>query len=171
MPARRSAPPPPPRSPAPPPAPLDDVDRRILTELAADGRVSVNELAARTHVSRATAYARFDRLRELGVLRGFAADIDHEAAGLALSALVLIGAEQGQWRPLMDRLPLLPGVEWVALTSGEFDFVMLVRMHDTGVLRDILLEQLHGMREIRTTETIFILDEMRKPLDLVALAR
>jgi hypothetical protein len=37
-------------------------------------------------------------------------------------------------------------------------------------LRDVLLERLHGMKEIRSTETVLILDEWRQPLDLVDLA-
>jgi DNA-binding Lrp family transcriptional regulator len=167
VPARRSAP----STPIPPDPPsLDDVDRRLLTELAADGRLSVNELAVRAHVSRATAYARFGRLREAGVIRRFTADVDPEAVGLSLSALILVGVEQGKWRAVQHRLSTLPGVEWVALTSGEFDFVLLVRTHGIATLRDVLLERLHGMREIRSTETILILDEQRHPLDLVDLA-
>jgi len=110
------------------------------------------------------------QLREAGVIRGFSADVDPTAAGLPLSALILVGAEQGEWRRARERLPSLPGVEWVALTSGEFDFVLLVRMRDIGTLRDVLLEQLHGMPEVRSTETIFILDEQRQPLDLTRLA-
>jgi DNA-binding Lrp family transcriptional regulator len=167
VPARRTPRPPPP--PGGPPE-LDDIDRRLVSELAADGRISVNELAARSHVSRATAYTRFDRLRQSGVIRGFGADIDPAAVGLSLSALVLVGVEQGKWRPVRDRLPSLPGVEWVALTSGEFDFVLLVRASGIATLRDVLLERLHGMKEIRSTETILVLDEWRQPLDLVDLA-
>jgi DNA-binding Lrp family transcriptional regulator len=166
VPTRRSDAPPP--SPPDPPV-LDEVDRRLVTELAADGRMSVNELAVRSHVSRATAYARFDRLRQGGVIRGFTVDVDPDAVGLSLSALILVRVEQGKWRAIRHRLPTLPGVEWVALTSGEFDFVLLVRAHGIATLRDVLLERLHGMREVRSTETILILDEQRQPLDLVNL--
>jgi len=41
---------------------LDDVDRRMLGILVDEGRLSVNELANRAGISRATAYARYDRL-------------------------------------------------------------------------------------------------------------
>jgi DNA-binding Lrp family transcriptional regulator len=49
---------------------LDDVDRRMLGILVDEGRMSVNELAARVNVSRATAYSRFERLRRDGVITG-----------------------------------------------------------------------------------------------------
>ena len=50
------------------PRPLDEVDRRILAELQADGRLSVNELAARVNVARATAYQRLQRLEADAVI-------------------------------------------------------------------------------------------------------
>lgn len=151
------------------PAKLDQIDRRILSVLAADGRISVNELASRAHVSRATAYARFDRLREAGVVRGFAADIDPAAAGLPLAALILVNVEQGGWRAMREHLASLPGVEWTALTSGDADFVLLVRVPDLATLRDVLLERLHGLKQVRSTRTIMILDEVQHPLHLADL--
>ena len=56
--------------------PLDDVDRRIVAALVEDGRLSVNGLAGQVGVSRATAYARLDRLRSEGVITGFTATVD-----------------------------------------------------------------------------------------------
>ena len=49
------------------------------------------------------------------------------------------------------------------MTSGEFDFVVLVRVPDIAALRDVVL-RLQGMPEVRSTQTIFILDEERHPL-------
>lgn len=101
------------------PRPLDDVGRRMLGILVDDGRMSVNELAARAGVSRATAYARYDRLVADGVIRGFCADVDPHAIGLDVAAMILINVEQGSWPTTRDKVSRLPGVEYVAMTSGE----------------------------------------------------
>jgi DNA-binding Lrp family transcriptional regulator len=143
--------------------PLDDVDRRLLAELSANGRVSVNELAVKTGVSRATAYARFDRLVAEGVIAGFRADLDPEAMGMHVAAMILVNVEQGKWPATKERVSRIPGVEYVALTSGGFDFVLFVRAPDIAGLRDVVLHQLQGMAEITSTQTIFILDEDRQP--------
>jgi len=66
--------------------PLDDTDRRILDELAVDGRMSMRTLADRLHVSRANAYARVDRLQKSGVIRGFRADVDPVDIHMVISA-------------------------------------------------------------------------------------
>ncbi|MGH3982163.1 MAG: Lrp/AsnC family transcriptional regulator [Pseudonocardiaceae bacterium] len=146
------------------PRPLDDVDRRMLGILVDEGRTSVNEVAARAGISRATAYARYDRLMADGVIRGFRADVDPHAIGLDIAAMILINVEQGSWPTTRNKVSRLPGVEYVAMTSGEFDFVLLVRMPDIAALRDVVLYQLQGMPEVRSTHTIFVLDEERHPI-------
>jgi DNA-binding Lrp family transcriptional regulator len=146
------------------PRPLDDIDRRMLGILVDDGRLSVNEVANRAGISRATAYARYDRLVADGVIRGFRADVDPQAISLDIAAMILINVEQGSWPTTRDKVSRLTGVEYVAMTSGEFDFVLLVRMPTITALRDVVLYQLQGMPEVRSTHTIFVLDEERHPI-------
>jgi DNA-binding Lrp family transcriptional regulator len=145
---------------------LDEVDRRLLRLLAEDGRVSVNELAARAHISRAAAYARFDRLRANGVITGFTATLDAEKVGLPVAALVLVNVDQAHWPQVRDDLQALPGLEFLAFTSGSFDMVLLVRVPDIHALRDIVLVRLHSIPHVRTTHTNFVLDEQRLPLPI-----
>ncbi len=150
--------------PSPGHRPLDDVDRRLMAELIADGRVSVNELAVRANVSRATAYSRFDRLRATGAIEGFTARPDPVALGYDVAALISVDVEQGSWKTIRADLAGLPGVEWVALTSGDSDFVLLVRVPDIAALRDVLLVRLQGMEAVRSTRTIFVLEEEHRPM-------
>jgi DNA-binding Lrp family transcriptional regulator len=145
---------------------LDDVDRRLLRLLAADGRISVNELATQAHISRAAAYARFDRLRERGVITGFTAIVDPEQIGLPVAALVLVNVDQPHWEQVREELQALPGLEFLAFTSGTFDMVLLVRVPDIHALRDVVLVHLHRIPHIRTTHTIFVLDEQRLHLPI-----
>jgi len=140
---------------------LDAVDRRIVELLVADGRMSVNELAAQAHVSRATAYARLERLRADGVITGFTATVDPAKLGYSIAALVLVSVEQSQWREVREEVLRLPGLEYLAFTSGGFDLVLLVRLPGIGDLRDVVLVRLHDIRGIRTAQTIFVLDEAR----------
>jgi Lrp/AsnC family transcriptional regulator, leucine-responsive regulatory protein len=146
---------------------LDDADRRMLSILVNEGRASVNEVASRAGVSRATAYARYDRLMANGVIRGFRADVDPHAIGLDIAAMIMVNVEQGSWPTTRDKVSRLPGVEYVALTSGEFDFVLLVRVPDIAALRDVVLYRLQGMPEVRSTHTVFVLDEERRPIGSV----
>jgi DNA-binding Lrp family transcriptional regulator len=138
---------------------LDDVDRQMLALLRADGRMSVNEAAQQAHVSRATAYARLERLKANGVITGFQAEVDPVKVGLPVTALILINLEQKNWPSVHDALGAIPGVQWSAFTSGSFDMVLLVRMKDVAALRDVVLVQLHGLKFVKSSQTVFVLDE------------
>lgn len=140
---------------------LDDVDRMLVRELVGDGRLSVNALAERASVSRATAYGRFRRLCDSGVIRGFSAVVDPVRIGLPITALILVNVEQSKWQAVRHELMALPGLEYLAFTSGGFDMVLLVRVPDVVALRDVVLVRLHGSRHVRSTQTIFVLDEDR----------
>jgi len=145
---------------------LDEVDRRLLALLLDDGRLPVNELAQRANVSRATAYNRFDRLRANGVVTGFTAVVPPDKVGLGVTALVLVNVDQQHWGRTRDDLMDLPGLEYLALTSGQFDMVLLVRVADIAALRDVVLVRLHAVKGVRSTQTVFVLEEQRRPMDL-----
>ena len=140
-------------------ADLDSIDRQMIDILRRDGRASVPKLADQLGIARATAYNRFDRLVDEGVIDHFSAVIDPEAIGLGVAALVLVNADQAEWRQLQGELAALPHVEWVALATGPFDFVLLVRCEDLNQLRDVVLVGLHALAAVRTAQTVVLLDE------------
>jgi len=138
---------------------VDAIDRRLVDLLRADGRCSVNELAQRAGISRANAYQRLGRLRTSGVITGFTVRTDPRRMGLSVAALVIVNADQHSWRQVLGELRHLPGAWYVALTAGSFDFVVLVRVPDVETLRDVVLERLQTMAGVRSTQTMFILEE------------
>src|SRR3546814_900202 len=66
---------------------IDDIDRRILTALHDDARMSNSALAELVGIAPSTCHGRVRRLQDLGVIRGFYADIDPAAIGLNLQAM------------------------------------------------------------------------------------
>jgi DNA-binding Lrp family transcriptional regulator len=139
--------------------PLDDIDRQILAELTHDGRLSMRTLAERLHISRANAYARVERLRTTGVIRGFRADVDPVAAGLGTTAYVTVNLNQAEWRDVAERLRSLPGVVHIALVGGEFDVIMLVRAEDNAALGRLVLDAIQGMPGVVNTRTLLVFEE------------
>lgn len=139
---------------------LDELDRTIVDTLRADGRLTVPALAERVGTSRATAYARFDRLVERGVITGFRASVDHEALGLGVGALLLISGRQTEWPDMARQLRETYGVEWVGLCAGQFDFAVLVRARDLHELRDVVLDRLLRVPGITNVQTSVLLDEL-----------
>jgi DNA-binding Lrp family transcriptional regulator len=139
---------------------LDAVDQAILRELTHDGRMAVRMLAERLNISRANAYARLERLRESGVLRGFTAMIDPARAGLATSAYVTLTVRQNSWRDLTELLRRIPEIKHMALVGGEFDVMLLVRTTDNEHLRQVVLERLQSIPGVLATRTFLIFDDI-----------
>ncbi|HEX5993716.1 MAG TPA: Lrp/AsnC family transcriptional regulator [Jiangellales bacterium] len=149
------------------PAPLDAVDLEMVRILRDDGRISITRLAEQVHVSRASAYARLERLRRDGVIRGFSATVDAARLGLGVTAVVLLSAGRSgrfRWREFGKRLAEMPEVESAYLVTGEADIVVVVRTSDNEGLRGLLLERLQGLPHVTDTVTLLVLDEVvRRP--------
>jgi DNA-binding Lrp family transcriptional regulator len=140
-------------------SPLDETDQRILAELAQDGRMSMRTLAETLHISRANAYARVERLRASGVIKGFRADVDPVAAGLGTSAYVTLNLRQAEWRVVGEQLRALPGVVHIALVGGEFDVILLVRVKDNADLGRLVLDVIQEMPGVVSTRTLLVFEE------------
>ncbi|MDP9465156.1 MAG: Lrp/AsnC family transcriptional regulator [Actinomycetota bacterium] len=140
---------------------IDSVDRALLAALTQDARMSLTDLAERINVSRSTAHARLQRLRDENVITGFTATIDPQAVGLGVAALVFIDIEQHDWRTLRAELAAIPGVEYLAMCAGRFDLMLIARAESIPALRDVLLEQIQRIVGVRSTESVVILDEVR----------
>lgn len=139
---------------------LDATDRRMIDALRADGRMTAPMLAETIGIGRATAYSRLDRLIDNGVIDGFSARVDRAAVGLTVSALLLVTVRQGLWRDLRTQLSSLPGVEWLGVATGRFDFVLLVRADSLEHLRDVALQELQQIEGVSAAETVVLLDEI-----------
>lgn len=138
---------------------LDRIDRAILRLLQQDGRASIRSVAERVHVSRANAYARISRMVEDSVIRGFTARVDHERAGQGASAYITLKIVQNSWRSVRGQLLELPGVEHIALVSGDFDVLLLVHTVDNRALRELVLNRIQSIPDVLGTHTLLVFDE------------
>src|SRR5882724_367606 len=108
---------------------LEPLDQLIARELAADGRCSYTDLADRVGLSVSAVHQRVRRLEQRGVLKGYAARIDHDAVGLALTAFVAIRPiDPSQPDDAPDRLAKLPHIESCYSVAGEDFYLLLVRV-------------------------------------------
>lgn len=142
------------------PAPLDEIDRKIISELTRDGRMSVTQVAENVHISRAHAYTRIARLTGDGVLTKFTALIDPIKAGLRSSAYVTLKVSQHSWRELREQLRAIPEVHHIALVGGDFDVILLVRAVDNIDLRRVIFDQLQSMPGVLDTQTFLVFEDV-----------
>src|SRR6185312_9130539 len=106
---------------------LDDVDRRLVTELAADARIPNNALAERVGIAASTCLGRVRALRERGVIRGYHADVDPAALGRPLQAMIAVRLQshaRNHMREFVAKVAELPEVLNVFFLGGADDFLV-----------------------------------------------
>jgi DNA-binding Lrp family transcriptional regulator len=143
---------------------LDDVDRRLLHELAEDARLPNNTLAERVGIAPSTCSLRVRRLRDLGAIRGFYTDIAPEALGLPIHAMVSVRLRPAARARIGDytaRLAALPGVLNVYFLAGSVDFLIQVVADSPDALRDFVTRHLSASQEFDWTETSLVFDHAR----------
>ncbi|SFR71882.1 transcriptional regulator, AsnC family [Halogeometricum rufum] len=100
---------------------LDALDRRILYLLQAEARhTSSSDVAASVDASASTVRNRIQRLESEGIIRGYHADVDYEAAGHQLFTLIVCTAPMPDREELAAAAAEVPGVvEVQEVVSGE----------------------------------------------------
>lgn len=135
---------------------LDDIDRILVRELAADGRATLSELAAKTGLSVSAVQSRVRRLESRGVVAGYSARINPEAVGHLLSAFVAITPlDPSQPDDAPARLEHLGEIESCHSVAGEESYVLLVRVESARALED-LLQRIRTAANVQTRSTIIL---------------
>lgn len=146
-----------------PPAPLDDLDLALLRELEKDARASNKELAARVGIAPSTCHARIRALLRRGVLRGFHAEVDLEALGRGLQAIVAVrlhAAARARLSGFARDLSARHEVRDVYLLGGTDDLLVHVAVEDSAGLRAFVVEHLSTRREVAHTQTSLVFEHL-----------
>jgi Lrp/AsnC family leucine-responsive transcriptional regulator len=117
---------------------LDDTDRRIIGELASDGRVSFAELGRRVSLSAPAAAERVQRLEQAGVITGYRAEIDPRALGYALTAIVRIKPAPGQLSRIPELAAEIPEIGECHRITGEDCFFLRAHLRSIDELGPLL---------------------------------
>jgi DNA-binding Lrp family transcriptional regulator len=143
---------------------LDRTDREILAVLTRDARIANNALASEVGIAPSTCLARVRALRESGVIRGYHADVDPDAIGLPLQAMIAVRLRAGardRMRLFTERMRQLPEVRNIYFLAGADDFLLDVATTDSATLRSFVVDELSAHPEVALTETNLIFEHVR----------
>ena len=135
---------------------MEETNRRIVALLADDGRMSFTELARHTGLSVSAAQQRVRRLERRGVIKGYAALIDPDEAGLTLTAFISIKPfDPAAPDDAPARLAHLPAIEACHSVAGEENYILKVRVGSPAALED-LLQEIRAAASVSTRTTIVL---------------
>jgi Lrp/AsnC family transcriptional regulator, leucine-responsive regulatory protein len=117
---------------------LDATDRRILGELAADGRVSLAELGRRVSLSPPAVAERVGRLERARVITGYHAAVDPRALGYQLTAIVRVKPAARQLPRIPELAAEIPEISECLRITGEDCFFLKVHLRSIEELSPLL---------------------------------
>ena len=152
---------------------MDSVDRAILAELQADGRLTVTELAGRVRLTPGPCHRRLRELERSGVITGYRALVNPDAVGMGFEALVQVTLERGDASTVAafeTAIAGLPQVRHAERLFGDPDYLLRVAardLDDFAALRDHSLATLPGIHRLTSTIVMKRIIDNR-PLPLTA---
>ena len=142
---------------------LDEADLRILRCLQSDASVSMDELAAKTNLSRNACWRRVKQLEERRVIRGRVALIDPEAVDLGLSVFVIIrtSAHEKDWLGKFEEaVRTLPEIQGAHRMTGDIDYVLRLRVPNVKGY-DRFYKRLIAKVPISDISASFVMDDIK----------
>lgn len=135
---------------------LDGFDRRILTELSADGRMPITDLARRVGLSKSPCQVRVKRLQAQGYILGFRAvlnpamlDRDH----VAFVEVSLSDTREAALSAFNSAVRSVPEIEQCHMIAGAFDYLLKVRTRDMKAYRRVLGEVISALPHVASSST------------------
>ncbi len=153
---------------------LDPIDRMILAELQADGRMTNVELAKRVGISAPPCLRRVRTLEELGFIRGYHATVDARKLGFEVQVFAMVGLvsqAEADLSAFEDRCRAWPLVRECHMLNGEVDFILKCVSPDLSTFQTFLTEELTAADNVASVKTSLVIrdakDEPGVPFDVL----
>ena len=143
---------------------LDPLDRKILSELQSDGRMTNVELAKRVGISAPPCLRRVRTLEESGYIRGYHADVDAQVLGFEVQVFANVGlASQAEadLSAFEDRCRAWPLVRECHMLNGEVDFILKCVAPDLSSFQSFLTGQLLTTPNVESVKTSLVIRQAK----------
>lgn len=134
----------------------DELDRRIIAHLRADGRAPLSKLATTLGVARGTVQTRIDRLIETATLLGFTARVREDYADLTVRAVMMIEVNGKSTTQVIHRLRGITEIRTLHTTNGGWDLVADIHAASLSDF-DRVLREVRMIDGVANSETSLLL--------------
>ncbi|MBT5496289.1 MAG: Lrp/AsnC family transcriptional regulator [Alphaproteobacteria bacterium] len=124
---------------------LDKIDRKILRDLQDDGRMTNVDLSKRVGISAPPCLRRVRALEDSGYIRGYHADVNHEALGYGVTVFAQVGLTsqaESDLKAFESLVESWPEVRECHMLAGEADFILKVVAADWDTYNRFLTTEL-----------------------------
>ena len=153
---------------------IDDLDRLILAELQADGRMTNVELARRVGISAPPCLRRVRALEEAGFIRGYHAKVDTRELGFEVQVFAMVGLQsqaESDLSTFEQRCRDWPLVRECHMLNGEGDFILKCVAPDLSTFQSFLTGELTAADNVASVKTSLVIrgakEEPGVPFDVL----
>ncbi|MEO0939088.1 MAG: Lrp/AsnC family transcriptional regulator [Pseudomonadota bacterium] len=153
---------------------LDPIDRKILAELQADGRMTNVELAKRVGISAPPCLRRVRSLEEAGLIKGYHADVDARELGFEVQVFAMVGLSsqaEADLSAFEAQCRAWPLVRECHMLNGEVDFILKCVAPDLSSFQSFLTGALLTTPNVASVKTSLVIrgakDEPGVPFDVL----
>lgn len=139
---------------------LDAIDRKILTELQADGRMTNVELASRVGISAPPCLRRVRALEEQGFINGYHARVNARELGFEVQVFAMVGLQsqaEADLSAFEARCQDWPLVRECHMLNGEVDFILKCVAPDLSTFQGFLTEELTAAPNVISVKTSLVI--------------
>jgi len=143
---------------------LDSTDRAILRLLQKDSTLSVDQISEQVHLSRNACWRRIKAMESAGTITARVALVDPAAAGVPLTAIVLIrtNAHDAAWmQQFQTALHSFPEIVGAYRMTGDLDYVLRVRVADVPAY-DAFYKRLTSRISVSDISASFVMEEIKE---------
>ncbi|KIC08751.1 AsnC family transcriptional regulator [Leisingera sp. ANG-M1] len=144
---------------------MDDKDRQIIRALQRDGRMTNQELAEAVNLSPSPCLRRVRNLEAKGVIRGYSAEVDAKAYGIAITVFVRIKLERHNETDVQHferRMQMIEEVLECHVLTGAMDYQLRVLVPDLEAYEDFIRNRIHPIGGIASIDTSFVYSTVKR---------
>jgi DNA-binding Lrp family transcriptional regulator len=142
------------------PPKLDSIDRRILSELQANGRITNVELSRRAQITAPPCLRRMRALEKTGYIKGYHADLDAKALGFGVMSFVFVGLasqKDGDLKAFEESARRWPQVRECHMLSGEVDFLLKCVAEDLSAFQNFITNTLTAEKNVASVKSSLVI--------------
>lgn len=148
---------------------LDETDIAILAEMEESTEKNLKELSDQLDLSKSAIHYRMKKLKENGVVRRIAAEVNPHALGLdmVLFTDVMVSHESGYAEEIGEEITDIPGVSRVYYMMGDVDFMVVSRVQNHDQMH-ALIDDLVKIDGVNSTSSRFVIQEIKDDSQVVS---
>ena len=145
-------------------AKIDDIDRKILSQLMADGAISIPKLSQNINANSSVVYSRIKRLLKRKLIERYTIQVNEKELGYGVKSVTGINMNSKLRDNVIDELFKIDGVSEISEVTGRFDIMDTMHTKNLNEMHQIVSEKIGKIDGIIGSESFIEMKRRTKPM-------